>query len=71
MTHLKKGQQTGGGATGGVSHPTGNDGENDQGAEFATSDRATRGTNRDADSSGTSINQGHGHPRGEGNQRGG
>ena len=34
-------------------------------AEFGTSERATRGTNRDADETGTSANQGHGHPREE------
>lgn len=34
-----------------------------RGAEFGTSERATRGTNRDADRSGKSENQGHGHPR--------
>lgn len=62
---LKKGQQTGAGPTTGITHPTDNQGENDTGAEFGTSERATRGTDRDADETGTSINQGHGHPRGE------
>ncbi len=40
-------------------------GDDNQGAEFGTRDRATRGTNRDADESGQSRNQGHGHPREE------
>jgi hypothetical protein len=31
----------------------------------------TSGTNHDADTTGESINQGHGHPRNEHNQRGG
>lgn len=66
MTDLKRGEQRGDGATGGVTHPSGGDqGENNRGAEFGTSDQATRGTNRDADQSGESKNQGHGHPREE------
>lgn len=65
MTDLKRGEQRGTGATGGISHPTGDSDENNRGAEFGTSDRATRGTNRDADASGESVNQGHGHPREE------
>ncbi len=67
MTDLKKGEQTGAGKTTGVTHPSGNDEENDRGGEFGTSEAATRGTNRDADETGTSVNQGHGHPRGERN----
>lgn len=66
MSDLKKAVQRGGGSTGGIGQPSGGDeGENNQGAEFGTSDRATRGTNRDADESGVSRNQGHGHPREE------
>lgn len=64
MTDLKKGAQRGAGASQGITHPTGDDRENDTGAEFGTHDRATRGTNRDADP-GESKNQGHGHPREE------
>jgi hypothetical protein len=63
--HLKKGAQTGTGRSGGTTHPSSGQGENDTGADFGTSERATRGTNRDADQSGTSINEGHGHPREE------
>lgn len=66
MTDLKRGEQHGGGATGGVGHPSGGDtGADNEGAEFGTSDRATRGTNRDADKSGQSKNEGHGHAREE------
>ena len=65
MTDLKKGVQTGSGRGAGITHPTSGDSENDRGAEFGTSERATRGTNRDADETGTSVNQGHGHPRDE------
>lgn len=63
MTDLKKGVQQGSGGTGGVSHPDGSDQEGNRGAEFGTAERATRGTNRDADRSGESVNEGHGHPR--------
>ena len=66
MTDLKKGAQHGSGSTGGIGHPGGGDaGEENTGAEFGTSERATRGTDRDADTSGESKNQGHGHPREE------
>ena len=65
MTHLKKGVQQGTGRGAGITHPTNGDSENDRGADFGTSERGTRGTNRDADESGTSINEGHGHPREE------
>ena len=65
MSNLKKGVQQGSGRTAGVTHPQSGGGENDSGADFGTSERATRGTNRDADESGTSINEGHGHPRTE------
>lgn len=72
MADLKRGEQHGEGATGGVGHPRGGEaGEENRGADFGTSERATRGTNRDADESGESKNQGHGHPREERNQRGG
>ena len=40
-------------------------GERNRGAEFGTSERATRGTDRDLDRGGRSKNQGHGHPREE------
>jgi hypothetical protein len=65
MADIKTGAQRGSGREGGVTHPSSGDSENDRGAEFGTAERATRGTNRDADESGTSINQGHGHPREE------
>jgi hypothetical protein len=65
MSNIKTGAQKGSGRDGGTTHPTTGDSENDRGAEFGTSERGTRGTNRDADETGTSINQGHGHPREE------
>jgi hypothetical protein len=66
MTDLKRGEQHGDGRTGGIDHPKGGDaGENNEGAEFGASERATRGTDRDLDRSGESMNQGHGHPREE------
>lgn len=68
--HLKSTTQTGGGARTGMS-PQGEPGEQNQGAEFGTSEPATRGTNRDADETGTSKNQGHGHPREERSADGG
>lgn len=64
MGELKTTTQKPGGATTGMT-PAGDPGEHNSGAEFGASEPATRGTNRDADASGTSINQGHGHPRGE------
>lgn len=64
MTDLKKTRQTGGGSQSGMT-PEGEEGENNQGAKFGTAEKATRGTNRDADASGESKNQGHGHPREE------
>ncbi|HEV2146771.1 MAG TPA: hypothetical protein VGR37_05100 [Longimicrobiaceae bacterium] len=64
MADLKRTTQTGGGVRTGIT-PEGEQGEHNQGAEFGTSDRATRGTDRDVDGSGTSKNQGHGHPREE------
>jgi hypothetical protein len=70
MTDLRRGEQRGTGRTGGISSPRGGDaGEHNQGADFGTSERATRGTNRDADRSGESRNQRHGHPREERNRR--
>jgi hypothetical protein len=65
MGNIKTGAQQGSGRGGGMKHPSSGDSENDRGADFGTSERATRGTNRDADESGTSVNQGHGHPREE------
>lgn len=65
MSGLKKGAQRGAGRSGGTTQPSTGDSEKDRGAEFGTSERATRGTNRDADESGTSANEGHGHPREE------
>ena len=62
MSDLKKMRQ---GDKGQLTGRTPEDAENqphNEGAEFGTSERATRGTNRDADESGTSKNQGHGHP---------
>lgn len=43
--------------------PTKGQGTNNEGAQFGASEPATAGTNRDADPSGESKNQGHGHPR--------
>lgn len=69
MADLKKAvQDSSGGQTGRT--PAGTQGEHNQGAEFGTEERATRGTNRDADPSGESKNQGHGHPREERGQNG-
>ncbi|MDQ3555175.1 MAG: hypothetical protein M3409_00130 [Gemmatimonadota bacterium] len=45
----------------GGSAPKKGSGEDNQGAEFGASEPATAGTNRDADASGESKNQGHGH----------
>jgi hypothetical protein len=71
MTDLRKGEQRGGGQTGGVSHPRdGDEGENNRGSQFGTREPGTAGTNRDADESGESMNEGHGHPREERNRRG-
>jgi hypothetical protein len=64
VTDLKKTVQTSSGAQTDMS--TGREdeaGANNQGAEFGTSERGTRGTNRDADASNESKNQGHGHAR--------
>lgn len=62
MSGLKKTTQVEGGVTTDKS-PRQGEGDQNQGAEFGASDRGTRGTNRDADTSGVSHNQGHGHPR--------
>lgn len=64
MADLKTDQQGNGGFKTGMTRE-GDPGDHNQGAEFGTADRATRGTNRDADDSGTSKNEGHGHPREE------
>ena len=72
MTDLREGEQRGTGSTGGVTAPSGgNAGKDNRGADFGTSDPGTAGTNRDADESGVSKNQGHGHPREERDHRGG
>jgi hypothetical protein len=68
MGDLKTTQQgTGGYKT--DSTPPGTQGENNEGASFGTREPATRGGD-DADTSGTSRNQGHGHPREERGARG-
>jgi hypothetical protein len=65
MSDLKKGTQHGTGRTAWTGHPSDGERENDRGADFGTREPATAGTDRDADETGTSINQGHGHPRDE------
>ncbi len=64
MTDLKRTTQTGGGQSGMT--PPGEEGEHNQGAEFGTAERGTRGTDRDANRTGQSKNLGHSHPREEG-----
>ncbi len=64
MSKLKTTHQEPDGRTTGNT-PPGTEGENNHGAEFGAKRPATSGTDHDADPSGTSINQGHGHPRGE------
>ena len=64
MSDLKTTHQRPGGVTTGNT-PEGTQGENNEGAEFGASERGTRGTNGDADATGESKNQGHGHPREE------
>jgi hypothetical protein len=59
MSDLKTTHQHPGGVTSGNT-PEGTQGENNQGAEFGASDRATRGTDRDLDTSGESKNQARG-----------
>jgi len=63
MGDLKTTQQGGGGYRTDSPRP-GTQGDLNSGAEFGASEPATRGGD-DADTSGTSINQGHGHPREE------
>lgn len=71
MTELKRGEQHGGKhSTGQNPRPREGNEEENEGGEFGTSERATRGTDRDFDESGESANQGHGHPREERNRRG-
>jgi hypothetical protein len=63
MGDLKTTQQgTGGYKT--DSPAPGTQGDHNSGAEFGTREAATRGGD-DADTTGTSHNQGHGHPREE------
>jgi hypothetical protein len=66
MTELKKGEQRGAGGTAGVGPPSGGE-EDEQGRVPSSAPRepSTAGTDRDLDRSGTSANQGHGHPREE------
>lgn len=68
MGDLKTTRQTEGGGSTGVqtgNTPRGTEGDHNHGAEFGASEAGTRGTDRDLDRSGTSLNQGHGHPREE------
>lgn len=62
MADLKQARQGSDGQTTGMTPENAENQPHNEGAEFGTSERATRGTNRDADESGTSKNQGHGHP---------
>lgn len=64
MPDLNETRQRGGGVTSGDT-PPGEPGRGNGGAGFGTSERGTRGTDCDADPSGESKNQGHGHPREE------
>lgn len=64
MGDLKTTTQKPGGATTGMT-PQGDPGEHNQGGEFGAREPGTAGTDRDLDRSGTSVNQGHGHPREE------
>ena len=64
MGDLKSTTQRPGGVNTGMT-PEGDPGDGNRGAEFGTSERATRGTDRDLDRGGESKNQGHGHPREE------
>lgn len=68
MSDLKRSRQIDEGVTTGVTPPD-TEGEHNRGAEFGKSERATRGKDRDLDRSGTSKNQGHGHPREERRER--
>lgn len=62
MSDLKTTHQHPGGVTSGDT-PKGTQGENNSGAESGAREPGTAGTDRDADASGESKNQGHGHPR--------
>ena len=62
MSDLKTGYQGPGNATTGNT-PEGVQGEDNKGDEFGARRPATSGTNRDADATGESKNQGHSHPR--------
>jgi hypothetical protein len=63
MTELNKGVQRGQGSTGSTGQPDGSEEqEHNRGAEFGAAERGTRGTDRDADETNESKNQGHGHP---------
>ena len=64
MGDLKTTTQKPGGATTGLT-PQGHEGEHNRGDELGAREPGTAGTDRDLDRSGTSINQGHGHPREE------
>jgi hypothetical protein len=64
MSNLKTTHQGPGNVSTGDT-PPGTQGENNRGEEFGASEPATRGTDRDLDTSGESRNQGHGHPREE------
>jgi len=64
MGDLKRTTQQPGGANTGMT-PAGDPGDGNTGAGFGTGERATRGTGRDLDRSGQSLNQDHGHPRDE------
>ena len=64
MGDLKSTTQKPGGVNTGMT-PEGDPGAGNEGADFGTSERATRGTDRDLDRSGEAKNQGHGHPREE------
>jgi hypothetical protein len=61
MSDLKKGEQRGGEHSSGVQAPRTGEDEGNRGADFGTAERGTRGTDRDLDESGESMNQGHGH----------
>ena len=64
MSDLKTTHQGPGNVTSGDT-PRGTEGENNHGEEFGARRPGTAGTDRDADTTGESKNQGHGHPREE------
>jgi hypothetical protein len=64
MGDLKKTTQMPGGAPTGMT-PEGDEGERNRGSELGAREPGTAGTDSDLDRGGTSINQGHGHPREE------